>query len=207
MRVSAIVPAAGSSQRMGAPKALLEIGNQTFLERIVEQLFEGGVQRVVVVTGGTHAGEIEAAVKEMIEGEAEPRVALLQNQDPAEGPISSVRIGVRSEQSRVEGVLIHPVDIPRLESDDVCAILRVAEEESEVDAVVPSVAHRRGHPLFLRIPAARKLLDADSPATVRELLRLPDISIEYVLRENQGLLKDIDTPEAYHSDISRSDRG
>ncbi len=206
MRVSALVLAAGSSQRMGTPKALLEIDDQTFLERIVERLLEGGVSRVVVVTGGDHAEEIEEAVKAIIAKEVESRVALLHNRDPEEGPVSSVRVGIRSEQSRVEGVLIHPVDIPRLESDDVSAILSTAEAMPEADAVIPSVEHRRGHPLFLRIPAALKLLDVDSPATVRELLRLPDISIEYVLRENRGLLKDIDTPEDYHSDISQTDR-
>ena len=47
--IAALVPAAGSSKRMGQPKLLLEFDGHTLIGRVVGALRAGGVERVVVV--------------------------------------------------------------------------------------------------------------------------------------------------------------
>lgn len=61
MRITAIILAAGVGRRFGAgaddrPKALLEVGGETLLGRLVAQLRRAGVDRIVVVVG--HRAEL-----------------------------------------------------------------------------------------------------------------------------------------------------
>ncbi|MDP6057310.1 MAG: NTP transferase domain-containing protein, partial [Pirellulaceae bacterium] len=49
--ITAIVLAAGESQRMGAQKVLLPYGDSTVIEHIVRTLEHGGADSVIVVTG------------------------------------------------------------------------------------------------------------------------------------------------------------
>jgi len=51
MVVGAIVLAAGASLRMGRPKALLRIGEETFVQHVVGQLYSAGLHDVVIVLG------------------------------------------------------------------------------------------------------------------------------------------------------------
>ena len=49
--IAGIVLAGGQSRRMGRRKATLEVGGETFLERAVRVLGEGGCSDIVVVLG------------------------------------------------------------------------------------------------------------------------------------------------------------
>jgi choline kinase len=88
MRMTAIILAAGIGKRFGAgpgdrPKALLEVGGETLLGRLVAQLRRAGVDRIVVVVG--HRGElIEQAL-----GVADD-VAVVRNPDFRRGAILSL---------------------------------------------------------------------------------------------------------------------
>jgi len=189
--VTALILAAGSSKRMGRPKALLATGGETFLARIARVLLAGGASRVRVVVGGPHHEPVEAAARALVASGAD--LATIVNPAPGAGPVTSVRVGIAAVPG-TEAYLIHPVDIPGVEREDVAAIIARAEADPGADAVVPSVRMRRGHPLFLRAGCARRLLAADSPGTVRELLRAPGVRVVHVVRENEGLLRDIDEP-------------
>ena len=51
MTVAGLLLAAGEGRRMGVPKALVELRDQTLVERGVRLLHEGGCDPVVVVLG------------------------------------------------------------------------------------------------------------------------------------------------------------
>lgn len=190
MNVTALVLAAGSSRRMERPKALVEWRGETFLARVVRTLLAGGVSRVLVVVGGPHADEIARAA-----GDLAGPVTVVPNPDPTDGPVTSVRCGLRALGEEGEAVLVQPVDIPGITAEDVRAVLAAAGTTPAPDAVVPSVAMRRGHPLILRRALAARLLAPDGPPHVRALLAEAGVTIEHVVRENRALLHDVDTPE------------
>ena len=50
-----IIAAAGSSKRMGIPKALLPLNGMSMIERLVKSMIEAGADPIIVVTG--HAAE------------------------------------------------------------------------------------------------------------------------------------------------------
>ena len=85
---TAIILAAGVGKRFGAemndrPKALLEVGGETLIARLVRQLREGGVAKIVIVVG--HRGEL-------IEQELDsvPGVSFLHNPEYRRGAILSL---------------------------------------------------------------------------------------------------------------------
>lgn len=85
---TAIILAAGVGKRFGAemndrPKALLEVGGETLIGRLVRQLRAGGVERIVIVVG--HRGEL---IEQALVGI--PGVSFLHNSEYRRGAILSL---------------------------------------------------------------------------------------------------------------------
>ena len=62
VRFAAIVLAAGESERMGKPKALLDFDGRTALSLAIDACREGGAYRIVVVLGA-HAKEVSESLE------------------------------------------------------------------------------------------------------------------------------------------------
>src|SRR5512136_1638841 len=106
VRVLAIVLAAGEGRRMGGPKALLRLGETTFLARACRLLARPGVASVVAVLGA-EAERVRA------EGGLPADVAVVVNEGWRDGMLSSVWRGLdAAEAGGAEAVLLHPVDHP-----------------------------------------------------------------------------------------------
>jgi len=181
-RLSAVVLAAGASSRLGAPKALAEIGGRAALERLVAALREGlGSAPVVVV--GRHADEIAAAGLDL--GDAE----VVTNPRWREGRTASLAAGLAALARRApapgtpgtEGplpdVLVAPVDVPLVAPSTVARIARAwadagAPPRGWLAPRVPGPGgvHRHGHPVALGralAAAARALAPSEPLRTVR----------------------------------------
>jgi molybdenum cofactor cytidylyltransferase len=87
-RFSIIVLAAGSSSRLGSPKQLVRMAGEPLVCRAARLAHESGARSVVVVTGAC-----AKAVMEALEGS---RVRLAFNAGWAEGPGTSVRVGIEA---------------------------------------------------------------------------------------------------------------
>src|SRR6185295_10879356 len=101
---SAIVLAAGSSSRMGRPKALLPIEGRPAVEVVCATLRAGGADDVVVVVG-RHAAEIRAGAR--LDG-----VRVVENARWAEGRTTSVQAGLAALARDAEWTLLALVDMP-----------------------------------------------------------------------------------------------
>jgi CTP:molybdopterin cytidylyltransferase MocA len=138
MRVVAIVLAAGEGRRMGGPKALLPLGDGTFLSQACRLLARPGIAAVVAVLGA----EAER-VREAAGIPAEATVAV--NQRWREGMLTSVWVGLdAAEALGAEAVLVHPVDNPFVAPATIEAVVVALAAGAEI--AVPSHAGRRGHP-------------------------------------------------------------
>src|ERR1700720_3324918 len=103
--IAAIVLAAGKSERMGRPKALLPFRGSTFLESILNAIARSSIQHTVVVVGH-HRVEIEAQI-------ASPRTVF--NPDYEQGMITSFQAGIRALPSDASGAVLFLVDHPLVE--------------------------------------------------------------------------------------------
>ena len=197
-----IVLAAGAGSRMGRTKALLPYDGATALERLARLAFslDGGRAETVVVTGHDHHAVATEANRVGF------HVACNPNWHG--GQTSSLQCGIRvAREFGADVVILHPVDFPLITQGDYDACLHVLrdvvirETNSSAHAaiIVTSHAMRRGHPLLF----GRDLFDdflalgADVPA--RDVVRRHGDRIHYAVVENEGVLVDVDTPEAYNA--------
>lgn len=138
---AAVIPAAGLSSRLPAFKPLLGLGDTTTLGRVVRTCRRARVREIIVVTGHRSA--------EVAEEAAHLGVTAVHNPDFLQGMFSSVRRGLAAVPPGVDGVFVHPVDIPLVRFH---VHLRLMERFARSDAPVfyPVYAGSRGHPPLVR---------------------------------------------------------
>ncbi len=160
--IEAIVLAAGSSMRLGRPKALVDLRGKTALERLLETLASVGIASGVVV-GGEHLDAIRARV------DAAPLHYAL-NPSPEAGRTGSVVIGL-AVTNRDADVLLWPVDRPLATPATVRSLLEArARDLGEDVVVVPESDGRHGHPILLASGLRPAILAALPDTNLREIL-------------------------------------
>lgn len=191
--IPGIVLAAGASTRMGRPKALLTFPDgATLLERQCALLLEGGCSQVIVVVGA-HASEI-------MKGHLALPARWAVNQAWERGQFSSLQVGLEAAmQSDVEGVLVLPVDALTETPAVPEALITVAGHNPHLDAIVPDLEGRGGHPVYLSRRAASRLLAIPAEGESSRLdLQLAQLG--QVLRlpvTDSGIIENVNTIEEW----------
>jgi len=197
VRVAAIIPASGRSSRMGTAKALLDADGPTFLERVAAALGSGGCAPIYVVVEELR-GPVAAVARTA-------GCFPLENPDPSEGPISSVRCGLQALEADVEAFILCPVDHPRFQAGTVAAML-AAFAAARPPLVLPMFRGERGHPTLFRRDLSADLQEeglAEGARTV--VLRHLSNALEVAV-DDPGILTDIDTLSEYRKHYPRAYR-
>ncbi len=189
-----VVPASGESRRMGRTKALLVIDGKTFVRRVVEALRGAGCDPVfVVVTDPDGPVAVEAA---------SAGGAVLHNLDPGDGPITSLRLALEVVHDDAPGVAYLPLDHPLVEAETIAALLE-ASNRSRAQLTVPMFGDKRGHPAVFRRPVFPELLDLTLEGGARMVVHRHLASARLMDVTDEGVITDIDTPEAYEAVLRR----
>ncbi len=183
-----IVLAAGASQRMGRPKALLPIvvDGPSFARALCDTLAASGVAPVVLVSRAELRDALAAAV---------PFATVVVNPSPERGQLSSLLAGLDALDAP-EAVLVTLVDLPLVRRDTVQAVLR-AWQESGAPLVRPEHAGRHGHPVIFGAPLLRDLRSADAAAGAKPIVHRYLAQSVSVVVNDEATVEDVDTPEAY----------
>jgi molybdenum cofactor cytidylyltransferase len=182
--ISAIVLAAGKSERMGSPKALLPISGRTFLENILDTISRTSIEATVVVVGH-HRKEIEAAIK---------LKSVVFNNDYEKGMITSFQAGIRALSWDASGAFLFLVDHPLVEPATVEAMIANLAPNR---IILPTFQGRRGHPVLFSSEVLEEILDLPSSEGANIVVRKnPDRIVEVPVNA-PGILVDIDTPEQF----------
>jgi molybdenum cofactor cytidylyltransferase len=188
--ITPIILAAGDSRRMGHPKALLPIGNNTFLNHILEILEEVGLPDPVIVLG--RAAEL---IRPTVQNRA---VEIKINPDPSRGQLSSIQIGISSLEPDAQACMIWPVDQPAVSAELVRQLVCLFSR-SECLIAYPKHAEKRGHPaIFHRSLFPEFLESALHEGPQKILLRHLQATAELPTHE-AGSIRDIDTPLDYEA--------
>ena len=182
--ISAIVLAAGKSERMGRPKALLPIQGRTFLENILDAISRTSIEDTIVVLGH-HRDQIERSV-------SLPSVVF--NPDYERGMITSFQAGIRKLSWETAGAFLFLVDHPLVESTTIeSMIMNLAPNR----IVLPTFDRRRGHPVLFSSEVLEEILALGPSEGANIVVRKnPDRIIEVPVNA-PGILVDIDTPEQF----------
>ena len=196
-RIGAIVLAAGLSTRMGTPKVLLEWTNgETILDHILCQLQNARVDEVCVVTGN-HAEEV-AAIAERHGARA------VFNANYAAGEmLSSVNAGLKALPDHIASAMIVLGDQPSIRAEVVKRVMRTYWSHP-VQIVAPSYDMRRGHPILLDRGLWEELYALPDGGAPRDVINRHSSDIVYVNVTDDGILRDVDTPQQYEEERRRA---
>jgi CTP:molybdopterin cytidylyltransferase MocA len=196
----AIVLAAGASERMGASKPLLRIGQTTFLEHVLDQLDEVPDIAAVVVVLGARA----PLIKEQVDF---GRAVAIQHRGYKEGMFSSVRAGARAlirKLPDLSGAIVCLVDMPLTPSETYARVVDAYQPERD-DVVIAAFQGEAGHPILLSRTLVERLADvslaAPSEDTLADFIATHAERRRFVDAQDPTVLININTPDAYKTHI------
>ena len=183
-RVTAIVLAAGTSSRMGRPKAIVSVGGRPMLDRTLSNVRDARIEPVVVVLG-SHAREVRNAVDLS-------DASVVENPRFAEGLSSSLRAGLKAVPSDSRFVMVVLGDEPFVDPTTLERLVRRAEE-GDGAIFIPTYKGVRGNPVVFdaRLASEAERIEGDVgcrgmfPHHLREIREVPV--------DDPGVLVDIDT--------------
>lgn len=195
---AAIILAAGASERMGYPKALLPYRGAPFLTGILDACYAAGIEKRVVVLG---------YFADKILQEIDLSEAIVTTSENLEaGPIGSIRAGIRSLVNHpVEAALVWPVDRPHVSVDTVSALLDKFRE-AHGPIVVPTYGGRRGHPVLFGKEIFAELLGAPDAVGAKAVVRKDAGRVTAVPVDDAAVLEDFNTPEDYKGLLRKEDK-
>ncbi|MBX6315020.1 MAG: nucleotidyltransferase family protein [Isosphaeraceae bacterium] len=194
LRVAAVVPAAGTSERMGRPKLILPLAGGTVLGRVLAALRGGGADPIVVVVPPLGAPGADLLIAE---ADRQGATAVIP---PAQPPDmrASIQLGLDrlAAGPPPDGLLLTPGDSPGLSAERVAQVIgRFREEPSRI--IIAAHGGRRGHPLVLPWDLTAAIRALPPEVGVNALLADHPDRITLLEGDDPGVLSDLDTPEDY----------
>jgi len=185
--IAALVLSAGSSRRMGIPKALVMLAGRTLAERCVDAAIDAGAEPVLVVVGAEVAG---------IGGSLRSRpVEVVENPRWTDGLSSSIRCGIEAivaREPQVEAVLLIAVDQPLVTSEHLGTLLR-RWRETGAAVVASAYDGTLGIPAVFGQEMFAEIRSLAGDRGARDLIRGPGHHVEEV--PCPAAAHDVDTPE------------
>lgn len=186
--ITGILLAAGRSTRMGQPKLLLPWGNVHLVRHVAQTALGSSLDHLIVVTGH-RAEHMQAALDGL-------PVTLVHNDAFLDGQSTSVRVGVAGLGADVEAAMILLADQPLLQSSTIDALI-VAYREHQPLIVAPRCNGQRGNPVLFDRTLFAQLAALQGDQGARPVLQVHQQHVHLVDVADEGVLLDLDTPNAY----------
>jgi len=188
-RIAALVLAAGQSRRMGTlNKLLIEIDGVPMVRGVVEMLRQSRADPIVVVTG--HDRErVAAALKDL-------SVTLVHNPDFTQGLSTSLKVGMASLGADIDGALVCLGDMPRVSATEVDRLIGAFNPVEGRGIVVPTLKGKRGNPVLWSKHFFAEMTQVSGDVGARHLIGTYPEMVAEVEMVGDGVLTDIDTPQA-----------
>jgi molybdenum cofactor cytidylyltransferase len=183
--ISAIVLAAGKSERMGRPKALLPTGGTTFLEAVLASIRSSRSIEAAVVVLGHHRDEILSKVDLQ---------DWVYNEEYRQGMTTSFQAGIRKLSPDAGGAMLFLVDHPAPSAATIEALVGAFRS---AHIVLPVFQGRRGHPVLFSREVLDEILELGPDRGANSVVRARPERIIQVGVDDPAVVADIDTPEDF----------
>ncbi len=194
--ISAMLLAAGQGSRMQyQAKALLTLGDRTFVQHAVQQLRSTGIDDLIVVTGSQRDTVWASAALTGIP------LREAYNKDYASGILGSIQTGLRACHPSADAVLITLVDLPFLRTADFQSACEAWQRGDPTLCLRSQSEGKPGHPVIIPRAYFQEILEQPPGDKGCSFLfqRYPD-RVRY--HEIARARIDIDTIEDYHAHIT-----
>jgi molybdenum cofactor cytidylyltransferase len=178
-----VILAAGASARLGEPKALVDLGGRSALERLVEASRAFGTPLVIA---GAHFDRIRAL--------APPGCLVVENPDWRAGRTGTAALGAAMRAGC--DLCLAPIDAPLVPAAVFEALARAWREAGEPPRgwLAPRFGDRHGHPILVgrELAAALGSMPESEPLRALRGHAEPLFAVDVQAPE---VLDDLDTPE------------
>ena len=188
--ITAIILAAGYSERMKQYKPLLDLGGRPVIERVISAFMGAGIAHIHVVAG--------YCKEKLIQALAGLSVRIIINDRYAAGMFSSVQAGVKSLDSSSEAFFLMPADVPLVRPETIRYMVDVYSRRRG-KILIPVFGSRRGHPPLVAGRFAGPIIDYDGENGLSGVFGLYNADIVTLPVPDSNILLDMDTPEDYAS--------
>ncbi len=183
-----IILAAGDSTRMGYPKAILPLGHDTFVTRILRTLRKVGLPRPIIVLGRT-ASVIRSQITDW-------PTDIIVNPDPDRGQLSSIQLALSHIDRECAAGMIWPVDQPTISADVVSRLVQLYVT-SEPKIAFPTFGNKNGHPAIFHHALFREFMEVSPEEGPRAILARHKHESAVLATDEPACVQDIDTPVDY----------
>ena len=183
--IDGILLAAGESRRMGYPKPLLRIGNESFLVHTAAIMLDV-VDRLIIVLGA-HAKRVRPAVP------ADSRIVVVENPHYERGQLSSLKVGLSAVSLTASAAIVHLADHPLVRRASFEALV-AGYGRSGKPIIIARYEGRRGHPVIFARALFDELLSAPEDQGARVVVNADPSRVAYVDVDDAGVTTDLDTP-------------
>lgn len=189
-RIAALLLAAGSSRRMGAANKLLRPIDGQPMVRHTAQTVENSKAGPVFAVTGHQQDEVRAALDGL-------DITVVHNPDHDTGMASSLKSGLAALPDDIDGVVVCLGDMPLVTPQHIDRLIAAFDEDEGRTICVPTHQGKWGNPILWgrRYIAEMRAISGDKGA--RELLHAHADDVCEVPMEDDGILRDFDTPEAF----------
>lgn len=186
----AIILAAGTSERIGKQKLLMEFRGRTLIEYAIDAASRWNP---IVVAGAEVALHLEDR----------PGLVLLRNDEPKRGMAHSLALADRFLPAEASMIVLLG-DKPLMTPASIETILRSARD---ADVVYPVYAGEPGHPVWLSRRARRRIATLPPGDTLRLLRADSHLTARIVVTNDPGATFDVDTLTAFHQMDGKTEYG
>ena len=187
-KVATIVLAAGRSTRMGRNKLMAELEGGPLLLRTVDAALASRARPVVVVTGH-EAERVRAAL-------GQRSVSVVHNPDYEKGLSTSVRCGLAALPAEADAALICLGDMPRVRAPLLDRLIQAFNPIEGRSICVPTWQGKRGNPVLWGRQFFAEMAALTGDVGAKHLMAEHPELVTEVPADDDGILADVDTPEA-----------
>ncbi|WP_445376513.1 NTP transferase domain-containing protein [Niveispirillum fermenti] len=189
-RIAGLVLAGGFGRRMGGEgnKLLRPWRGKPLVRHVVEAAMGAQLCAVSVATGH-QAAEVRTA----LEGTG---VDFTHAPDHGQGLSATLKAGLAALSDDIDGVLVLLGDMPRIGSATIDRLVAAFSPEDGRAIIVPTCGGRRGNPILWDRSFLPEMQALTGDTGARSLLIRHAAALCEVAVEDEGILLDVDTPEA-----------
>jgi len=188
--IAPVILAAGDSKRMGYPKALLPLGDEVFLTRILRIMREAGLARPRLILG-RDAAPIKARIGDY-------PADIYVNPNPDRGQLSSIQLGISGLSENFEAIMLWPVDQPAV-SVELTRRLTELFITKNCRIAVPLRDGKRGHPAIFHRTLFHEFMNAPMEKGAKGIIPRYESETCFLPTDESAAFTDIDTPSEYET--------
>ena len=198
-KIHAVILAGGQSKRMGTKnKLLVPINGKPMIALTAETIIASKASSVAAVTGFEHQ-KIQGAIKNS-------NIEFIHNRNFQNGISSSVVTAIKSAPEDCSAILIGLGDMPKITVSHINKLIDAYNPLEGRAICVPTWKGKRGNPVLWARRFFPEMLQLKGDFGAKELMgKYAELVVEVEMNDN-GIVIDIDTPEALEAFRNKNHR-